>query len=490
MRGTQSNAGAPTGTVTFAIDGSDGLECDDLTTNVVQMSGGVATCKVTSGLSAAGSPETASATYSGDGEFTPSDDTVSSNDGTFTTSPPLVVTPPATIPNDCSSDAAPALVSWFSSLPQGSASKPIVVRFPSQACYVVNETLLVQGVTDLTINGNGSTLEETVSPTKAAPIVELWDNTSLIMENMNIDGTYGGNGDGVNEGDYGFVMEANTGVSLTNLQVNNIQGDFLYLSPPYDVNGRTDALNTGISVTHSTFTNAGYHGLTVESVDGLTVSDDTFNDIGEDAMDFEYDDYSTPFNPDGTPFWAAEDNVTIADNLWENWGGDWFASIQGQLPGVQEENLTLEDNQLRGDSSIFEVVGTNPYSAGATGLDSDWTITGNKFDVGYYGKPYRGGDSVAGQLYDIDGLTLESNQFPLCEGQYEVPQPASDCGAPDEYVFDLDVIVNGTIRYNGFEGAIGVVIPQPYDTYLIGTSECGNLYGVDQLDATCDSASD
>ena len=476
-----SGAGTPAGTVTFAIEGTDALQCDDLTTNTVQMSGGVATCKVTSGLSAPGSPETAQATYSGGAVFTASDDSVA-------LSPALVVTPPASIPDDCSSDAAPALVSWFSSLPQGSTSRPIVVTFPPQACYVVNETLLLQDTTDLTINGNGSTFEETVSPTNAAPIVDLWQDTSLTMENMTIDGHY--NGNDVNEGDYGFVFEGDAGVSLTDLQVNNIQGDFLYLSPPYDITNSTDALNTNISVTHSTFTNAGYHGLTVESVDGLTVSHDTFNGIGVDAMDFEYDDYSTPFNPDGTPYWAAQDNVTISNNTWENWNGsDWFASVQGQVPGVQEKDLTITDNYLRGNGPMFEVVGTNPYAPGATGLDADWTITGNKFAAGDYGAPYRGGNSVAAQLYDIEGLTLENNVFPLCDGLYEEPEPAVDCGTPDEYVFDLDVIVDGLIRYNDFEGAVGVVIPQPYDTYLINTSECGNLYDVDQLDPMCTMAS-
>lgn len=120
-----SSAGTPTGSVTFALNGSDPLQCGGLATNSVPMTGGVATCRVSPALPPSGSPATAQATYSGDGNFTASD-------GNFAPSVPLVVTPPTSIPDDCSSDAAPALRVWLSSLPQGTMSKPLVVKFPAR----------------------------------------------------------------------------------------------------------------------------------------------------------------------------------------------------------------------------------------------------------------------------------------------------------------------------------------------------------------------
>jgi hypothetical protein len=54
--------------VTFSVSGSGPIKCDGLT-DTVAMSGGVATCKVTSALTVSGSPKTAQATYSGDGSF-------------------------------------------------------------------------------------------------------------------------------------------------------------------------------------------------------------------------------------------------------------------------------------------------------------------------------------------------------------------------------------------------------------------------------------
>ena len=230
------------------------------------------------------------------------------------------------------------------------------VAFPENGCFTINDTLLLQGTTGLTIEGNGSTLKQTASRTNTAPLVDLWHDANLTIEHLNIEGAYNGsNGGEREEGDYGIEFEADSGVTLTNDAVSNIQGDFLYLSPPYEVT-TDDALSTGITITNSTFTNAGYHGLTVESVgcptlapcNGLTISNDTFRNVGTDAMDFEYDDYSTPFNADGTPFWAAQDDVTIENNTWVNWRNDWFASVQGQTPGVQEQRLTSEQQHAGG----------------------------------------------------------------------------------------------------------------------------------------------
>ena len=80
-----SDAAIPTGTVSFTINGLGPVQCDGLATDTVQMSGGVATCKITSTLPASGSPATAQATYGGNDSFAPSDGVYTSSDGTFTT---------------------------------------------------------------------------------------------------------------------------------------------------------------------------------------------------------------------------------------------------------------------------------------------------------------------------------------------------------------------------------------------------------------------
>ena len=74
-------------------------------------------------------------------------------------------------------------------------------------------------------------------------------------------------------------MEADNGVFLSGISMNEIQGDFVYLSPPYDVDTTSDALNKNVWITGSTFQNGGYHGLSIESVDGFVVDNDTFTNI-------------------------------------------------------------------------------------------------------------------------------------------------------------------------------------------------------------------
>lgn len=82
---------------------------------------------------------------------------------------------------------------------------------------------------------------------------------------------------------------------------------------------------------------------------------------------------------------------------------------------------------------------------------------------------------------------MEDNSFPLCAGTYEAPQPASTCTTPDEYELDLYGITNGTVVDNNFSGALGVVLPQDYDTQRVGMLQCGNDYGLiaSLLDAPC-----
>ncbi len=487
VTGVSSSAGTPTGTVSFAIEGSDPIQCDDLTTNTVQMSGGVATCKVTSGLPASGSPETAQATFSGDGAITSSGGTFTSNDGTFTPSPPVVVTPPASIPDDCSSDAAPALVSWLSSLPQDSASRRIVVRFSAQACYVVNETLLLQGTTDLTINGNGATLRIPAWGADESSALALYGDTNLTIENLNIVGGYNGsNGGAGDENDYGVEFEGDNGITFTNDSLSNIQGDFLYFEPPYNLDNSN--LNTGITIKDSTFTNAGYHGITDESsgcwttapCNGVTIENDSFDGMGTDAMDFEVDDYSTLFNPGSlVPQSFAQDYVTITDNTWSNWTADWFVSLQGQGPGVQQQHVTIACNILESSGPLFEIQGTNTAVGQYT---NDWlSIYGNRFTAGNVAFPVRGGTSVPVFIYSVGHLVIENNDFPLA--------------TPGQYAMDLDDVIYGSITDNQFPdsqgggGVPGVILPQPYDTYLYEVPVCGNTYttpsGQSAIDATC-----
>jgi hypothetical protein len=286
-------------------------------------------------------------------------------------------------------------------------------------------------------------------------------------------------------------LEGDNGVTLNNDTVSNIQGDFVYLSPPYDIQNVNDTLNTNVTITNSTFTNAGYHGVTVESVNGLTLSGDTFQNVGADAFDLEYDTYSTPFLW-GIPYWAAEDNITISKDVFIGWGGDWFASIQGQVPGVQEQHVTITGNLLIGSAPLFEVNGTDFSKTQQQSYNLWLTVTHNT--LWGAATPVHGGSITTqypgnGAMYfqSVAALDLENNTFGMFDGTCDPPASYTYyCNTPYMAALDLQQAIFTTIKNNSFSGALGVLNPSSsgYTTYL---STCGNKYGVGGklTDATC-----
>jgi hypothetical protein len=338
-----------------------------------------------------------------------------------------------------------------------------VLNLTKNGCYTVDGTLGIAGKTNLTINGNEAVISQNVpvASGKVQPIVKLTSDTNLDINHLQIDGPYDGTNGGENfEGGYGWVMEADNGVTLNHDSTNKVQGDFLYLSPPYDVSG-SQALNTNIDVEHSSFTWAGYHGLTVESANGATFAHNSFLDIGVDAMDFEYDDYSTAFSPTGDPEMAAEDNVRVIHNTWTFFGGDWFASIQGQTPGVQEDNITLGGNTIVDSTSpLIQVVGTNPLLTTAPYDNTDLTVESNHWDPLFPIRGVSGGDSSGSQIQYVNGVDISNDTFPM--------------GGPAN-AFQLFGINNLFIERNDFTGVPAIIEPDSSGNNTV--TSCGNTYG-------------
>jgi hypothetical protein len=381
---------------------------------------------------------------------------------------------PPSIKADCSvADSTAILNSWLNGLPSGSS-----VQFPANGCFHIQGSLWLYNTTDLTINGNDSTILQTVPGPESVvqPIVYLTQDTQLVMKDLTIDGAYNGSNGGVNfEGDYGLLLEADHGVTLNDISVNNIQVDFIDLNAPDSgVTGSDTSLNSDIFVTHSTFQHCGYHGLTIESADGVAFSHDAFSEIGTDAMDFEYDVYSTTFDAQGNPQEAAQDNIRIIDDTWNDFGDDWFASLQGQVPGVQEQNVMLSGNTINAQSPLVEIGGTNPYLTSSQYWNIGLTIADN---TGLQGAiPIRGGSITtpfAGSAMSIEAVVnanIRANTFPMFDGT-----PDYFPNTPYLAVLQALELKNLTMTGNNFSGALGILDP----TSLANTNlvEHGNLYG-------------
>jgi hypothetical protein len=191
-------------------------------------------------------------------------------------------------------------------------------------------------------------------------------------------------------------------------------------------------------------------------------------------MDFEYDVYSTTFDAQGNPQEAAQDNVRIINDTWSDFGGDWFASLQGQLPGVQEQNVVLSGNTINAHSPLVEIVGTNPYLTSSQYWNIGLTIADNTSLQGAI--PIRGGSITtpfAGSAMSIEAVVntnIRANTFPMFDG---TPDYFPD--TPYVAVLQALELKNLTMTGNNFSGALGILDPTSQaNTNLV---ERGNLFG-------------
>ena len=383
----------------------------------------------------------------------------------------------------CNADATSALSTFINGAPDATS-----ITLPARACFLVNGTLTIRGKNGLTINGNGATFKQTALP--GAPLLQLFSNTNLAINNLTLDGatTHDAAGGEIN---YGITFESDDGVSLTSDTIENTGGDWVYLEPPYDTKNLP---NTNITFNQDKFLNAGYHGFTFESVgcwttapcNGLTIENSTMTNIQVDAMDAEVDLASTDFI-NGVSIDYAENYITIENNTWTNWNGsDWFVSLQGQTPGVQEQHVTLTGNTLNDNAPPLEVDGTRLDLTTPQHMNVTLTVTNNHYGPGYTVKPYRGGTSPAISLQNIVGLTMIGNTFPWCPG---VNFPACNASPPAEYEMGNSGILYGNIKSNDFYGAIDLQDPSwgTIARAYYGVHFCGNTYGAggSQMDGVC-----
>jgi hypothetical protein len=392
---------------------------------------------------------------------------------------------PISIPPNCTVDNTSALQNWLSGLPPGS-----IANFPTGGCYLIQGQLQIANTTNLTIKGNGTQLKRTdatvIATKNNLPIITLINNLGMSMNGLLIDGGYDGSNYGgvAYEGHYGIYLQCNNGITIDSISVNNIQGDFMLFQ--FDIGGKTcgGQLNRNISVTNSTFNVAGYHGLTFEAANGVTFNHDTFTKIAIDAVDLEYDIYSSTII-NGQAFGSAEDNISLLNNTWDTWGIDFISSIQGQLPGVQQKNLIVSGNHLIGNSPIIQISGTDQSKTTADYYNDGLIFTNNILTGA--ARPTNGGSITsvfpgsAMKLQNVSNVNISNNTIPMFDGT-----PAYYPNHPYFGAVGAGKINGLILKNNNFSGALGVL--NPNETYGNTNSDiCGNTYQVNgsKTDSAC-----
>jgi chitodextrinase len=405
---------------------------------------------------------------------------------------------PASIPNDCSVDVSSQLSDWISNVGGTGAPAGSIISFPAHSCYLIEKSLKVQSTQNITIEGNGATLERTglsdIAVSDVRPLLFLLQNSHLTINNLNINGSYDGNNYGgpAFEGHDGIQLESNNNTIINSVNVNNVQGDGISLQ--FDSGGKLTngdkSINYHTVVTNSKFNNVGYHGITFEAVNGATFNNDTFSNVAVDGIDAEYDLYPTGFDSNGNPQPAADNNIYIVNNNWINCHYTFFVSAQGQ--GVPEQNVVVSGNKIESSQPLFGFGG-----ASETKLPSKyWTqglfIQNNTFTssngVSYTARALFGGSIAASKPVDmvmnfknVNDLNISNNNFPVADGT-----PTYYHNTPYLSALNAEFITNNNFNSttkpglnlvnNNFDGAYNIFYPTSTSNSI--TNECGNSFFV------------
>jgi hypothetical protein len=383
-------------------------------------------------------------------------------------------------------DETSALQSYFNSLPSGTPSDPTVVNFPQNACYTINDTpsdpLTLANDSWIKINGNGTTFVRQQDPCTyadgdcggvLAPIMELLNNNQLELDGFTLDDQLD---QGVNKGDnigseglYGIYAISNSHLELNAINMNDIVGDFMIMFPN-NVCSFCVGPNEYVTVKDSTWTNGGYHGITVESANGdgtpgtgLDFVNDTIDGVNyADGIDLEEDAGSAP-----------ENDVQFSGNTFENVTGDMLNV--GNDTSVPVQDLVFSGNDMINVNPAFHVVGTSDHPV------QGFIETNNTDDSQCTGQPYCGGsgpsDTTSTSLYYVNDAVIANNYFP--EEWYPVGNSA--------YVYRDGVwlgsnVPDAEVENNTFVGAVAVTGGNGPSQQ--SSTQCGNTYLVNAYQYT------
>ena len=330
---------------------------------------------------------------------------------------------PGSIPHDCSQAVQGQIVSFLSSVPDGST-----IQFQTDGCYEVNETITLPYLSNITVNGEGSTFEDTVWPTNNS-IWEAEGGSNITFENMTIDGSnpYAGCLAGDSSGpcatqgcytasyewQYGVDFEGTQGGTVNNVAINNVGGDFVETE---DLNDNVNsAPTTNITIENSIFTNNGRMGVGITDANGVTIENNIFTGVCWEMVDME-SDVSVEFSKNvailnntlgsndfgilsdgGNAVAANEGPVTVTGNTMNTCPATTESPIQlDSIVGQVTTGFTINNNYLVSNGAL---AGIGIYN------ESNGVVDGNSVDM----CTYQGGSPYVVLLNTDNNLTIENN---------------------------------------------------------------------------------
>ncbi|WP_243300603.1 right-handed parallel beta-helix repeat-containing protein [Geothrix oryzisoli] len=305
---------------------------------------------------------------------------------------------PSTIDGTGATDVTAALNTWLTSVPDGTASNPSVVKFPTGSVYLLSQGIQFKDRSYLTFDGYGSKL-------KLNPSAGFGQLQSLFLLGRN----YGGYWSGTNRNIIikGFEFEAsnptpgvwNAGREMAHaVEIDNSNGVEVFDILAHGIGGDGvkigDSANVRIHNIH--VRDAGRQGVSVISGDSILIENNQFDDVGYFVFDIE-PNLST----------ESATNIIFRNNTAGSWGPDlgvgagFFACGSGTAFN-QIGNITITGNTLTGtaNASLLTIVNNNQYKR-----MYNITFTNNKATQAASGPVLT--------FKAVDGLTVTGNTQPL-----------------------------------------------------------------------------
>jgi hypothetical protein len=216
-------------------------------------------------------------------------------------------------------------------------------------------------------------------------------STGIVFDNMSLTGSYANGGTLSSSLQHAHGVDVRgSSVEISHVRVSNVAGDCFYLGLGYD-----NATRSSGSVHDSSCSSAGRNGIALTAANKVTVSTNTFGNLGYTAVDLE-PNVGTYTASTG---WGTSD-VRVSGNTIGNYRLYAFAVIEN----APNTGITFANNTVTASSGLRIGV-VNP---GASVRPSNITIKGNTASTSTR--------SPAMEMKNIDGLSVTGNTVPMGSG--------------------------------------------------------------------------
>jgi hypothetical protein len=311
---------------------------------------------------------------------------------------------PASVAADCSVDVTRALLSWFSSVPNGS-----VLSFGRGACYRIEGTLELRGRRGLTFEGNGATFRSLTAPDDQRALWRVVDSSRIAFHNLSIVGSYatGGKFDANLQHAHGIDLRG-TAAEIAGVSISDVAGDGVYFG-----RGWSSALNRSSGSVHdSRIARVGRNAISITAGNDIRVERVNASAIGFIAFDVE---------PNIGAGWGSR-RVTFDNNQI----GAYYLYAYAIVQNAPISDQAFTNNTVSGRGLRIGI--TNPFTR--TFRPANVTISGNRA-----ASPQR---APALEILNVDGLTVTANTIPLSGGRMAT----------------IDNTCNATVSGNSYPGGI------------------------------------